>query len=177
MHLPSNYNWEKREKKVEATFFLAPNSNPTCLELRQLTLGELNIFSGCQSAKNKIQASSQGADYFGGKVWLKQKIGDRERSHLDVHTNYIQNTYLDSEYFRFSQREKKFEKEPPRINFSASLWQFQSRSGPLLLPTCNHGRGAAAAEWDPIIGAFVHNTEWPTVLWERGEGVRERVSF
>lgn len=52
--------------------------------------------------------------------------------------------------------------------FSASPSQGQA---PLLLPPYNHSWGAATAEWDPIIGAFVHNTEWARALWERGEGL------
>ena len=55
--------------------------------------------------------------------------------------------------------------------FSALLCLSQSRSGPLLLPPYNHSWGAATAEGDPIIGAFVHNTEWARDLWERGEGL------
>ena len=55
--------------------------------------------------------------------------------------------------------------------FSATLCHSQSRSGPLLQPPCNHGGGAATAEWDPIIGALCaqHRVTWRAVR----EGRRE----
>lgn len=89
-----------------------------------------------------------------GKHEIESRVGEIPRH---VHTGCIQNTCLDSEYVSFHRR--TFWQLATQDVFTASLCQPQLRSGTLLLPHCNHGRGADATEWDPIIEAFVHSTE------------------
>lgn len=161
LHPPSILLWLKKKKwkmvkNVEAACFPASNSKPTCLESRQLTFGKLNTSSGCQSAKNKPEASSHGADYF------------RRRESMMENS-----TYLDMCTENASRR-----RQPPRVCFCLflQLLSAPSRSGPLLLPPYNHGWGAST-EWDPIIGAIVYNIQWHAdMLWERGDGL-ESVGF
>lgn len=102
-----------KKKNVEAACFPASNSKPTCLESGQLTFGKLNTSSGCQSAKNKPEASSHGADYFRRRESMMENASRRRQPPRVCFCLFLQ------------------------------LLSAPSRSGPLLLPPYNNGWGAS----------------------------------
>lgn len=134
---------KEREKKLRLLVSRpAPNSNPTCLEWRRLTLESWTHPLGAKVLKTKHKLPAKGQIIFGEKVWWKARDSiQRERLERGDTVMCISRTpWLCLFFFFFWKR--KIENATQDV-FSASFWQSQSRSGPLLLPPCNHGGGVS----------------------------------